>query len=62
MRTDAQAAGRDELGKVQQALEILDEAIAARMQSEAALRESEGVSASILAQCRRPSSVPMSVD
>ena len=43
------ATGRDELGKVQGALELLDEAIAARMQSEAALRKSERVNASILA-------------
>lgn len=39
----------DELDKVQQALALLDGAIAARMATEAALRESESVNASILA-------------
>lgn len=46
----AQASeGGDELDKVQQALALLDGAIAARMASDAALRESESVNASILA-------------
>ncbi|WP_176785747.1 diguanylate cyclase domain-containing protein [Propionivibrio dicarboxylicus] len=42
-------AGGDELDKVQQALSMLDSAIAARMATEAALRASESVNASILA-------------
>lgn len=42
-------AGGDEFGQVSQALEVLDDAIKARQQSETALNESERISASILA-------------
>jgi diguanylate cyclase (GGDEF)-like protein/hemerythrin-like metal-binding protein/PAS domain S-box-containing protein len=43
------AAGHDEFAKLQRALELLDEAIAARWRSETALHASERISASILA-------------
>ncbi|MEI7432305.1 MAG: diguanylate cyclase, partial [Betaproteobacteria bacterium] len=50
LHPEISTANHDEFAKVQQALQFLDEAIEARWKSEAALHESERISASILSR------------